>query len=128
MILFKKLLIISVILNLFPITMAAQNNSHYLYELKLRTQFAHQSSWSEREELIQKQHIQYLDLLTKQGILELGGIIDQGLENHLGVVILNVQSFEEAKKIALTDPSVKKGMMTAHIRPLQIYFRRNRQD
>lgn len=127
MILFKKLLFTVFILNL-PFTIMAQNNSSYLYELKLRTQFAHQNNWTEKEKFIQNQHIQYLDSLTKKGVLEMGGIIDQGLENHLGVVILNVHSFEEARKIALNDPSVKEGMMTAHIRPLQIYFRRKKEE
>ncbi len=103
--------------------MSAQFDTTFVYELKLRLPFSHVSDWTEKEHAIQKAHVAYLDSLQQQGKIALGGIVDQGLEHHTGFVFLNVTAFEEAHHIAMEDPSVKTGMMTAHIRPVRIYFR-----
>lgn len=53
----------------------------------------------------------------------MAGIIEQGLENHEGFILLNTTSFEEAYEIAQNDPSIKKGMMSVRLRPVNIYFK-----
>ena len=102
--------------------MAAQVQKTYLYELTLYEQFRHRSMWGEREHHIQKEHIAYLETLTETNELEIAGIIGQGFEDHIGIIILTTENYEEAKSIALNDPAVKKGMMSARLRPISIYF------
>ena len=103
--------------------MSAQVQQTFLYEITLFDQFKHKSMWTEREHHIQKEHIAYLDSLTKNGISQLAGIIDQDLENHTGIIILKTDSYDMAKEIAANDPSVKKGMMSVRLRPIHIYFK-----
>jgi uncharacterized protein YciI len=103
--------------------MLAQVQKTFLYEITLFKQFQHKSMWSEREYKIQNEHIAYLDSLTKSGSLQIAGIIDQDLENHTGIIILTTNNYEEAQSIALNDPSVKEGMMSVVIRPINIYFK-----
>lgn len=104
--------------------MSIQAQAYFVYELELLEPYQYQALWTEREQAIQKEHLAYLDSLTQSGTLELAGITDQGLADHLGLVILRVDDYETAKTIALADPSVKKGMMKTRIRPMNIYFRR----
>ena len=106
------------------INMQAQVQKTFLYEISLYESFRHSSSWSEKEHQIQKEHINYLDSLTKENKLQIAGIVEQGLEGHTGLILLTTNSYEEAQEIALNDPSVKKGMMSARIRPVTIYFRK----
>ena len=108
--------------------MSAQAQQTFLYEINLLDPFRHRSTWSDREHQIQNEHIAYLDSLTKGGQLEIAGIIDQGLENHTGLIILTTDSYEAARQIVAEDPSVKKGMMSARLRPVHIYFRKPSTD
>ena len=87
-------------------------------------EFKHQSSWSKTEHEIQKKHIEYLATLTKSGSLQLAGITNQGLEDHTGFIILTTESYEEANSIAQNDPSVKEGMMSVKLNPVNIYFKK----
>ena len=106
--------------------MSAQIQQTFLYEITLFDRYKHKSMWTEREHNIQKEHIAYLDSLTHNGVLQMAGIIEQGLENHKGMIILETESYEQAKKIATSDPSVLNGMMSVQIRPINIYFRKKK--
>ena len=102
--------------------MSAQLQSTFVYEITLYEKFKHPTSWGEREHQIQKQHLRYLEELTQSGKLKIAGIINQGLEDQIGFIILNASTFEEAKKVAMNDPSVKNGMMSVRLLPLNVYF------
>lgn len=101
----------------------AQPELTFIYEITLFERFKHQSMWTEREHKIHQAHIEYLDSLTRNRTLLLAGITDQGMVDHQGMIILQTDSYEEAWDIIQKDPSVKKGMMSARIRPFQIYFK-----
>lgn len=101
----------------------AKPHKTFIYEITLFDQYKHQSMWTEKEHEIQKEHIAYLDSLTKAGSLQLAGIADQGLAQHTGFIVLTTDSYKEAKNIALNDPSVKGGMMSVSLRPITIYFK-----
>ncbi|MEL7422013.1 MAG: YciI family protein [Bacteroidota bacterium] len=111
-----------IILTLF--SMPAQAQQSFLYEITLFESFRHRSTWGDREHQIQKEHIAYLDSLTRASQLEIAGIVDQGLENHTGLIILTADNYEAARQIIDNDPSVKMGMMSARLRPVHIYFRK----
>ena len=115
---------IAIFTTLFISTMSLQAQHTFIYELRLFERFRHRSQWSQKEHAIQQEHVAYLDSLTKAGKLQLAGIIDQGLENHTGFVILTTDSYEEALEISQHDPSIKQGMMTAHLLSINIYFRK----
>lgn len=103
--------------------MSAQNSIQFIYELKIIEQFQHKSRWSEKEHQIYQEHFDYLDALTKSGNIEIAGIQSQGLQEHKGIILLNVKDYEEAKSIAINDPAVRDGMMTASIYPFTTYFK-----
>jgi len=60
------------------------------------------------------EHIAYYEGLSKKGTLVLGGPF---LDEPSGMAILRASSIEEASKIALTDPAVRSGLLTAKVRP-----------
>ena len=115
------------LLTFYAINMDAQNKIQFVYEIKLIEQFQHKSRWTDKEQQIQKAHLVYLDSLTKAGTIEMAGIQSQGLSEHKGIVLLNVKDYEEAKDIALNDPSVKEGMMTVSIYSFTTYFKKQRR-
>jgi len=110
------------LITLTSIEMLAQKQSTFIYELTLFDSYKHRSMWTEREYEIQKAHVAYLDSLEMNGHLTIAGILDQNLEDHTGFVILKTGNHEEALRIVENDPSVMEGMMTARLRPINIYF------
>ena len=119
-----KALSITLLLILISLNTMAQVQQTFIYEITLYERFRHQSSWSETEHEIQKKHIEYLAALTKSGSLQLAGITSQGLEDHTGFIILTTESYEKANSIAQNDPSVKEGMMSVKLKPVNIYFKK----
>ena len=104
----------------------SQAQKTFMYEITLFEQFKNPANWSEKEKNIQQQHVIYLDSLTKNGRIEIAGIADLSLENQTGIIILSVENYEQAEEVVLNDPSVKEGMMHARIKPINIYFRKER--
>lgn len=101
---------------------AMAQESTYLYEIRLYEKYRHKSFWTEREEAIQKRHVNYLESLTNAGKIQFAGIVNESLEEQTGFILLSVSSYEEAFQIASADPSVKEGMMSLTIQPINIYF------
>ena len=116
----KKLLFLNLIL--ISSSMLAQKQSTFIYELTLFDQYKHRAMWTDRERDIQQQHVSYLNSLEASGELLIAGIMDQNLEEHTGFVMLTIESHEKAFEIVQNDPSVKEGMMSARLRPVNIYF------
>lgn len=115
---------ILLIITLLSINNMAQAQKTFMYEITLFEQFRNPINWSEKEKNIQKEHISYLDSLTRNGKIAIAGIVDQSLENQTGLIILSVDNYEQAEEILLNDPSIKKGMMSARLKPINIYFRK----
>ncbi|MCF6270800.1 MAG: YciI family protein [Melioribacteraceae bacterium] len=119
-----KSILTAIILLFITTNIMAQKQKTFIYEITLFEQFRNSINWSEKEKNIQQEHIVYLDSLTKNGKIEIAGIVDQSLENQTGIIILSVDNYEQAKEIVLNDPSIKKGMMSARLKPINIYFRK----
>ena len=116
-------LLVSILLITIYSNSMAQAQKTFIYEITLFEKYRHRSSWTEKEEKIQQEHISYLDSLSKSGKLQLAGIIDQSLEEQTGLIILTTESYEQAFEITQNDPSIKKGMMSAKLRPIHVYFK-----
>ncbi|MDW3193762.1 MAG: YciI family protein [Cytophagales bacterium] len=108
---------------ILSINMLAQKQSTFVYELTLFESYKHRSMWTDREHNIQQEHVAYLDSLEREGKLLIAGIIDQNLENHSGFVMLQTEDYQEAFELVQQDPSIKEGMMSAKLRPINIYFK-----
>ena len=106
-------------------TMEAQRKETFLYELELLEKFKIRAQWTHKEHEVQNAHVHYLDSLTKSGKIFLAGIKQQGLKDHMGLVILNVDTYKEAMEIVQNDPSIKLGMMTGSIEKFNIFFHKN---
>lgn len=115
-----KYLITILLILISTVTMQAQET--FLYHLELLEKFKTKNQWTDEEHTIQKEHVAYLDSLTNEKKIIVAGITEQGLKNHKGLVILRVESYEEALNIVQNDPSIKKGMMTADIEKFNVYF------
>ncbi len=102
--------------------MRTQPLKTFVYELTLFESYRHRALWTEREHAIQKEHVAYLDSLEESGALLLAGIVDQNLENHTGFVILRTPEYAQASEIVQHDPSIREGMMSARLRPINIFF------
>ena len=103
----KSLLTIIVTILIFG-TMEAQKKETFLYKLRLFEKFRTKAQWTDREHSVQTEHVAYLDSLTKAGKIFIAGIKQQGLNDHTALVILNVNTYEEALKTNLKDGSIKK--------------------
>lgn len=78
------------------------------------------NNWTEREEKIIDKHFAKLQELLKEGKLVLAGKTLGINEKTFGIVILEVQSEEEALIIMRNDPSVAEGIMKAELFPYTI--------
>ena len=71
---------------------------------------------STKREEIQRAHLKNIMRLTEEGFLIVAGpfLDDQKIR---GIFIFNVESVEEAKKLAETDPAVKAGVLALELHP-----------
>lgn len=87
----------------------------FAYFLRLVPRVLDFSDWSEKEEAIVERHFVRL-----QGLLADGRLILAGrtlTQDPNGIVILEVDSEEEARHLMESDPVVKEGIMTAEFFP-----------
>lgn len=66
------------------------------------------------------EHRNYYQHLLEQGKVVIGGAT---LEDDLGLMILNIQDKEEAKKIIANDPAIKNQIMTAELKIFYTVFK-----
>ncbi|MBM6617386.1 YciI family protein [Bacillus suaedaesalsae] len=92
----------------------------YLYQLKLIPSLLNEDNWTERENEIVKEHFHMLQDLCEQGIVMMAGRTLVMEESGFGIVILEVDTEEEAKEIMKSDPAVKHGVMTATLFPYRV--------
>ncbi len=65
-------------------------------------------------------HRKYHQNLLEKGKILLGGAF---IRTDEGLNILKVDSFEEAKEVAVNDPAVKEKIMNVEIQPLYLVFK-----
>ncbi|MFB5085601.1 YciI family protein [Psychrobacillus sp. PGGUH221] len=90
----------------------------FLYQLKLIPSLLDQANWTEKENSIVQQHFEVLQNLQEEGRLLLAG---RTLNlDPIGIVILEVDTEEEAIELMHNDPAVKEGIMEAQLFPYRV--------
>ena len=92
----------------------------FLYQLKLIPSLLDEENWTDRENDIIHHHFEVLQNLQNEGKLILAGrtlIMDP---TGFGIVIVEVDSEEEAKELMESDPAVKEGIMEATLFPYRV--------
>ncbi|WP_432361020.1 YciI family protein [Sporosarcina sp. UB5] len=92
----------------------------FIYVLKLVPSLLNLNNWTEKEEEIVGRHFAKLQELLKEGKLVLAGKTSGMDEKTFGIVILEVESEEEALAIMKNDPSVAEGIMEAELFPYNV--------
>ena len=92
----------------------------FLYQLKLIPSLLDEENWTDRENEIVQHHFEVLQNLQKEGKLILAGRTLNMDSNGFGIVILEVNSEEEATELMNNDPAVKEGIMEANLFPYRV--------
>ncbi len=102
----------------------AKVKKHFIYVLRLLPSLLEPGRWTQREEAIVERHFSRLTGLLSEGKLVLAGKTAGMDEKTFGIVILDVDSEDEARAIMHTDPAVSEGVMTAELYPYRIALMR----
>ncbi|MGE6486755.1 YciI family protein [Paenisporosarcina sp. NPDC076898] len=92
----------------------------FLYQLKLIPSLLEETNWTDYENNIVQKHFEELQRLQKIGTLILAGRTLDMDSSGFGIVILEVNSEEEARTLMENDPAVKEGIMTATLFPYRV--------
>jgi len=93
----------------------------FAYVLRLIPRLRGEQNWTEQDNAAVGRHFRRLQQLHKEGKLVLAGkTLDDVDESQFGVVILEVSSVEEARKIMEEDDAVRAGVMTARLFPFRV--------
>lgn len=97
----------------------------FIYILKLIPALLDEKNWTQKEEGIVERHFIKLQGLLKEGKLILAGKTDGLDEKTFGIVILEVDSDEEARFLMENDPAVAEGIMKAELFPYRVALLRD---
>lgn len=100
----------------------------FIYVLKLKPEFLDEKNWTKEHEQILDEHFRSLQNLLSEGKLVLAGRTQSLDEHTFGIVILEVNSEDEAVYLMQNDPAVLYGIMTAVIFPYKIALMRSQQE
>lgn len=90
----------------------------FIYFLKLIPRLIDDNNWTEVENDIVDRHFLRLQELVKEGkVIMAGRTLNQDPD---GIVILEVDSEEEATEFMKNDPAVKENVMTARLLPYRV--------
>ncbi|NYE09091.1 uncharacterized protein YciI [Bacillus niacini] len=92
----------------------------FLYKLNLIPSLLEEANWTEKEEAIVQNHFEVLQGLLQEGKLILAGRTLNMDPSGMGIVILEVDSEEEARELMENDPAVKEGIMEAQLFPYRV--------
>lgn len=92
----------------------------FIYVLKLIPSLLIAENWTEKEEQIVASHFERLQALLKEEKLILAGKTSGLNENTFGIVILEVESEDEAYAFMKNDPAVAAGIMEAQLFPYNV--------
>jgi uncharacterized protein len=93
----------------------------FIYVLKLIPRLLNEKGWTEQDGLIVGRHFRRLQRLHKEGTVILAGrTLNESDPSQFGVVILEANSEEEARKIMEDDDAVKEKIMTAQLFPFKV--------
>ncbi len=97
-----------------------KEKKQFIYVLKLIPHLLDESNWTEKEEKIVDRHFTKLQELLQEEKLILAGRTLNMDEKTFGIVILEVESEEEAHAMMINDPAVAEGIMTAELFPYRV--------
>jgi uncharacterized protein len=97
----------------------------FLYKLQLLPYLLEEENWTEKENDIVERHFKQLKQLTDEGKVILAGRTLNMDSEGMGIVILEVDTEEEAKQIMKNDPAVAEGIMIASLYPYRVALMRN---
>jgi uncharacterized protein YciI len=101
-----------------------REKKQFIYTLKPIPRLQHEENWTEKENEIVGRHFSKLQQLLQEGKLILAGRTLPLDETTFGIVILEVDSEEEARDLMEQDPAVQEGMMTARLYPYRVALSR----
>lgn len=101
------------------------NKMQFVYFLRLIPRLLDESNWTEKENGIVNRHFKRLQELLKEEKLILAGRTQTMDPKTLGIVILEVETEDEARLLMENDPAVKEGIMTAELFPYRVALMRN---
>lgn len=123
----KKLFAVVLVLLFLCSTIIAQESGkkdekkQFIYVLKLIPRLLNEKNWTEQDGLIVERHFRRLQRLHKEGTVILAGrTLNDSDPSQFGVVIVEVKSEEEARKIMEDDDTVKEKIMTAQLFPFRV--------
>jgi len=92
----------------------------FLYQLKLIPSLLNEENWTDRENDIIHRHFEVLQNLKNEGKLILAGRTLNMDPTGFGIVIVEVNSEEEAIELMESDPAVKERIMEATLFPYRV--------
>jgi uncharacterized protein len=90
----------------------------FIYKLELVPRLIADNNWTEEDNQVVQRHFEVLQMLLEENKLVLAGRTLN--TDPFGIVILQVDSEEEAKDIMENDPAVKEKIMTAELYPYRV--------
>ena len=96
----------------------------FIYVLKLKPSLQVAENWTKMDEISVNNHFNKLKVLLSEKKLVLAGKTDGLNQDTFGLVILEVNSEEEAREVMLSDPAVADGVMTATLYPYSVALMR----
>jgi len=98
-------------------TQTAPTKKQFVIVLRLNPKYQDDKNWTEADNQAVQRHFAKLQQMQKDGKLILAG--RTLVKESMGVVILEVESEAEARKVMEDDDAVKAGIMTAEVLPFQ---------
>jgi uncharacterized protein len=92
----------------------------FLYKLKLIPKLLDENNWTDQDNQMVYEHFTVLQNLLKENKLIMAGRTTNMDETTFGIVVLKVDSEEEARELMESDPTVKGGIMTAELYPYHV--------
>ncbi len=78
------------------------------------------SGSTEFESRIVSEHFNYLERLTKDGVVILAGRTQNTDYSSFGIVLFNAENVQAAREIMLNDPAVKNNVFRAELFPYKM--------
>ena len=95
--------------------------SQYLYRIQATRLEMVTRGPTDEEASILSDHVNYLEGLTRQGVVLVFGRTQNNDSSTFGIVIFRAESEDAARSIMNNDPAVKKGIMRAELFPYKAY-------
>jgi uncharacterized protein YciI len=93
----------------------------FIYVLKLIPRLLSEKNWTEQDSSIVGRHFRRLQKLHKEGKVILAGrTLNESDASQFGIVVLEVGSPEEARRLMEEDDAVKEKIMTAQLFPFSV--------